>query len=344
MTVIITLAELILWLNMKRPAGTYLVLCFLLMAVPSVHAQNGSSISVDEYVSTYKDLAIEDMKTFGIPASIKLAQGILESGSGNSELATKANNHFGIKCHKGWTGKTFIMDDDHKNECFRKYKSPEDSWRDHSMFLTTRERYAGLFSLPVTDYRGWAYGLKKAGYATNPRYPELLIKIIEENGLNRYDGGRSGAEMIAASKSKNPQLTERNGEPALTFRDVFGGHSPVDESPAGRPVYENNGVRFIFVEKGDNFYSLAGEFEIYAWQLWKYNELNKKLPIREGNILYLEKKKRRAEKRFKTHIARPGETMPFISQLYGVKLKRLYRLNDLSPGTRPAPGEEIRLR
>ncbi len=142
---------------------------------------------VDKYVDIYKDIAVAEMQNYGIPASITLAQGILESNCGGSELAVNANNHFGIKCQKEWTGKTYLKDDDKEDECFRKYKTVEDSYRDHSEFLKTRPWYAALFTLDITDYKGWAYGLKQAGYATNPKYSELLIKIIEDNKLYRFD-------------------------------------------------------------------------------------------------------------------------------------------------------------
>ena len=167
----------------------YFIPIFLICFIPfkTVFAQD--RISTEEYIETYKDVAIKKMKTFNIPASITLAQGILESGSGNSRLAMKANNHFGIKCHKNWTGKTFTLDDDVKNECFRKYKDPADSYRDHSEFLTQRGRYSFLFEYKITEYKSWANGLKKAGYATNPKYPQLLIRIIERYDLSQYYTG-----------------------------------------------------------------------------------------------------------------------------------------------------------
>ena len=212
-----------------------------------VHAQH--KISVEDYILNYKDVAIDKMRVYGIPASITLAQGILESGSGNSELARKANNHFGIKCHKDWKGKTFHMDDDAKNECFRKYKSPDESYRDHSLFLTTRDRYADLFELDITDYRGWARGLKKAGYATNPKYPQLLIKIIEENRLYEFDIGitpdyllatksnlpvSSGTRpVIAAPPSNNYELVEiwETGRTMPRWCCCFGTHSSAVITP-----------------------------------------------------------------------------------------------------------------
>jgi LysM repeat protein len=329
---------------MRLPHRIIGIVLTIVLPLSILYGQNGSNISVEEYISTYKDLAIDDMKKYGIPASIKLAQGILESGSGNSELAKKANNHFGIKCHKGWTGKTFRMDDDKKNECFRKYRDPKDSYRDHSVFLTTRDRYSGLFELQTDDYRGWAYGLKAAGYATNPRYPELLIRIIEENRLYQYDSGSGGVKSLAANEVKNGGEAEAIYEEALTFSELFKDKAAVETSRAGRKVFENNGVKFIFIEEGDTYFSLAEEFEIYAWQLWKYNELSRKVPLKTGNILYLEKKRRKAEKDIKQHVVKPGESMIYISQVYGVRLKRLYKMNDISKGMEPSVGEALRLR
>jgi LysM repeat protein len=309
-----------------------------------LRAQNGGNISVDDYISQYKDIAVDDMKEYGIPASIKLAQGILESGSGNSELARRANNHFGIKCHKGWRGKTYHMDDDEKNECFRKYKHAEDSWHDHSLFLTTRDRYSGLFELSITDYREWAYGLKKAGYATNPRYPQLLIKIIEENQLYRFDNGSSYAEKIGPGEVAKPAQSQIIESKVLSYSELFKGKEAVDESPAGRKIFENNGVKFVFIKSGDNYYNVAEEFGIYAWQLWKYNELSRKAPLKAGDILYLEKKRRRAGKDTERHIIKAGESMIYISQVYGIRLKRLYKMNNLSRGMEPSTGEVLRLR
>lgn len=323
-----------------------ILIAFSLLILPAMflHGQNGGDISVEEYIDTYKDMAVNDMKKYGIPASIKLAQGILESGSGNSQLAKKANNHFGIKCHKGWTGKTFTMDDDKKNECFRKYRHPKDSYRDHSVFLTTRDRYAGLFELKTDDYRGWAFGLKAAGYATNPRYPELLIRIIEENQLYRYDNGTGKAKVLASGELKNGREVTAVHETALTFSELFNDKAPVETSASGRKIFENNGVKFIFIENGDTYYSVAKEFEIYAWQLWKYNELSRKISLKTGNILYLEKKRRKAEKDIKQHVVKAGENMIYISQVYGIRLKRLYKMNDLHRGTEPAVGEVLKLR
>ena len=298
-------------------------------------------ITLEEYIMTYKDEAMQKMKEYAIPASITLAQGILESGSGNSELARKANNHFGIKCHKGWTGKTFYMDDDHKNECFRKYKSPGESFRDHSLFLTQRERYAGLFRLDIYDYQAWAHGLSSAGYATNPRYPQLLIKIIEENRLYEFDRGLT-PEYLAAAKESGK---EDSGSPGQGLKQVPqpSQFELVEIWETGRKVYANNGVKFIFARAGDTFSAIAADFEIYSWQLPRYNELDKNATPSEGQILYLSKKKR-SNREAGPHTVRPGESMHHISQLYGVRLKRLYKMNGLETGTEVAAGRVLKLK
>ena len=289
-----------------------------------------NKMSKEEYIRLYKDIAIKEMNTFGIPASITLAQGILESSSGNSELARRAHNHFGIKCHKGWKGKTMHMDDDSRNECFRKYKNPFDSFKDHSIFLSSRDRYAFLFDLEITDYKAWAKGLKRAGYATNPKYPQLLIKLIEDYRLFEYDQGYRPENY--AYKKHQPQITKQAG-------DDF---KPIYLSEGKRQVYENNGVKFIYALKGDSFYSIAQDFNIYTWQVYKYNELKKKDQVHEGQMLYLERKKTKAQTAF--HIVQPGERLFDISQKYGVRLKKLCKYNHLDKNAQLFPDQRIRLR
>jgi len=189
-------------------------------------------MTTEEYIEKYKDVAIKKMKEYHIPASITLAQGILESGSGNSRLARKANNHFGIKCHKDWNGKKFYMDDDERHECFRKYHNPAESYRDHSLFLTQKGRYAFLFDYDITDYKSWAYGLKKAGYATNPKYPKLLIGIIERYNLSQYDtGGKKG-------KKRKDKIENADGEIASTAFPDLSHLKPVSVSNSGRDIFE----------------------------------------------------------------------------------------------------------
>ncbi len=289
-----------------------------------------------EYIEIYKDVAIKKMKEYKIPASITLAQGILESGSGNSRLARNANNHFGIKCHKSWTGKTFTMDDDEKNECFRKYKNASDSYRDHSEFLTQRGRYSFLFEYEITDYKSWAKGLKQAGYATNPKYPQLLIGLIEKYNLDQYDKGGKRRRK----DDKEPETVKTSA----SFAALVAGLEPVDSSVDGRDVYENNGVPFIVIEKGDTFYSIAEEFNIYSWQLYKYNDVSKKYVLKINEIIYLEKKRRKADKQHKTHEVIYGENLQYISQLYGIRLSRLQKMNGLIGKQNIPVGMKIKLR
>jgi len=295
-------------------------------------------ITTPEYIENYKDIAIKKQKEYKIPASITLAQGILESGSGNSSLARKANNHFGIKCHKGWTGKTYIMDDDTKNECFRKYKKAEDSYRDHSKFLTQRGRYSFLFEYKTTDYKKWAYGLKKAGYATNPKYPQLLIKIIEKYNLNKYD--RNQKRKSGKSKTDKTKTDKSTSYATISIANF----KQVNDWSSGRKIFKNNGKKLIVIEKGDTFNGLAKEFEVYSWQFYSYNELKKNHMLMIGEIIYLEKKKRKADNKYKYHVVKSGETMHKISQLFGVRAKRLYKMNNLPAGVQVEVGTKIRLR
>lgn len=287
---------------------------------------SGSSqkkITVEEYIEMYKDMAVDEMKKYRIPASITLAQGILESSSGNNDLARYANNHFGIKCHKGWEGKTYHKDDDEKDECFRKYKDAEESYRDHSLFLTTRDRYKLLFDLEITDYKGWAHGLSKAGYATNPRYPELLIRIIEENKLDRFD---TKQERQLAVGSWQPAVGSWQPEVGNLPPSVF----PTDFELVGRGgndrvIFKNNGVKFIFARQGDDIFRIASEFGIYAWQVRKYNDLGRKDKLQAGEKVYLEKKRSHAA--VDVYIATGGETIREVAQAYGIRQNFLLRLN-----------------
>ncbi len=310
----------------------YLVLYLSVMTLVSSSLIGQTRITTEEYITVYKDIAIKKQKEYKIPASITLAQGILESGSGNSTLARKANNHFGIKCHKGWDGKTFHIDDDEEDECFRKYKKAEDSYRDHSKFLTQRGRYSFLFEYKITDYKSWAYGLKKAGYATNPKYPQLLIKIIEKYNLQQYDKGRT--------TRTNKKQVEKGISSAISISEF----KHVDTWPSGRKIYENNGKKLIFIKKGDTYWGLAEEFEIYSWQVRKYNDLKKDNTLQIGEIIYLERKKRKADKDFKFHTVKHGESMHSISQDFGIRLKRLYIINNLPQGIQVEVGTKLKLR
>ena len=267
----------------------------------------------EAYIKKYRELAVEEMKKYHIPASITLAQGLLESGAGQSALARKSNNHFGIKCGSDWYGKTVSHDDDARGECFRAYKHPKDSYEDHSKFLAGRPRYASLFNLNITDYRGWARGLKKAGYATNPRYADQLIGIIELYELYKYDD-KNYLKWI--KKNPNPHQT-----------------------------YIANGLLYIVVRAGDSWKSISQEFDISQKKLRKYNDLYKGYALQVGDILYLEKKNKKADKEHIVHVLRAGESMYSISQKYGIRLKNLYKLNKMDEDA-PAPkiGTILRLR
>jgi len=274
-----------------------------------------------EYIERWKDEAIAQMNQTGIPASITLAQGILESADGNSPLARYANNHFGIKCHNDWKGETFIQDDDRSNECFRKYENAEESFRDHSLFLTTRSNYSKLFDLSSTDYKGWAHGLKSAGYATNPQYAYRLIQIIEENDLSEYD-----RERTFAYKETKPEI-----KPVVSVG--FKKHEV--------KVHDNH-IRFIIAKEGDTPYKIAKEFEMGLWQIYKYNDLSTNEKIKTGDVVYLQPKRNKAK--FEFHTVENGDTMKKISQKYGVKLKKLYKRNHLKRGAEPKAGTVVYLR
>lgn len=287
-------------------------------------------VSRDQYIEMWKDVAIKQMVEHNIPASITLAQGILESANGNSELAKYANNHFGIKCHS-WTGEKMYKDDDNKDDCFRKYQTAHESFEDHSNFLTGRDRYAFLFDYEVTDYKAWAKGLKKAGYATNPKYPNLLIDLIERHNLEQYDQlhekGTAKVPEIAVEPTSAKPIT-------VTVTSAMVNTHAVSVS--------SNKINSITVKEGDTFYKIAKEFEVGLWQLYKYNDLANNDILRIGDVIYLQPKRNKSKS--KSHTSVKGETMRSISQLYGVKLKKLYQYNELSFGTNLAPGTVIKLK
>ncbi len=303
----------------------YVGLCCL--ACIFVYAQPAElRISRAEYIQRFKDEAVKEMHRTGIPASITLAQGILESGDGNSALARYANNHFGIKCHTGWAGESYFMDDDEKNECFRKYESAYESYKDHSAFLTGRQRYAELFELKTTDYKGWAHGLKKAGYATNPKYAELLIKLIEDHKLYEYDE----LKKIAVKEPVNKQATDKEK------------HLPELGTHHRSEIRMHNRIKYIYTHTHDTPESIAKQFDMAPWQIYRYNDLNKTDRLSKGQIVYLQPKRKRGSEDEHTVIG--GENMWQISQQYGIKLKRLYKINSMVRGTQPVAGQVIKLR
>jgi len=307
---------------------------FVLMAVitTSTLAQPAPNrMSQADYIAKYKDEAIKEMNRSGVPASITLAQGILESGNGNSALARKANNHFGIKCHSDWKGPTYIQDDDRKNECFRKYKHVLDSYHDHSEFLK-KSRYADLFALKPSDYKGWAHGLKKAGYATNPKYPKLLIDIIEKNELYQYDEGykRKKDRKVVAHKAKSKSKPSRSS--SSTTSALINRH---------KVLTHKNNIRYIETNEEDSFEDLAQEFNMGIWQFYKYNDLEEGDAVPEG-IIYLQPKRGRAKAEF--HTVKEGESLWDISQMHGLKMKKLLKRNELEKGSSPKAGTKLVLR
>ena len=311
-----------------------IIFCWLFsLIMPGLFAQK---ITAERYIETYKDLAVSEMKRSGIPASITLAQGLLESANGNSRLAVKANNHFGIKCH-GWEGKEIFHDDDKKGECFRHYKTAKESYLDHTDFLMSRSRYAFLFEYAATDYKNWAKGLRKAGYATDPKYPQLLIDLIERYNLHQYDTG------VAVSRKK-PSPTSKSASTPKSRPKTDSSIDNFTVSVEKYPVREINRTEYILAKSGDTYVSLSKELDMMLWQLPKYNEISTSEPLREGQVVYIQPKRRKAERGYKTHSVREGETMYDISQKYAVKLSRLYILNRMENGTQPEPGDIVNLR
>jgi len=304
----------------KRPFVLFsLLLCSLLAS-----AQARQNARYLQYIEQYKDVAIEQMLKYKIPASITLAQGLLESGAGQSTLATTGNNHFGIKCH-GWSGRSVYKDDDARHECFRAYDTAYESYEDHSRFLASSQRYSRLFSLKSTDYKGWARGLKAAGYATNPQYAQRLIDLIELYQLNRYDRARSYDKFIVSHAKDQPQ----SGSTQLLH-----------------PIHIFNKNYYLYARRGDTFRSIGDEIGISYKKIARYNERDKDSKLEEGEVIWLKKKQSKAPKAFKhqPHVVQPGESMYTISQKYGIRLKSLYKLNKLSPDYTIRVGDALRIR
>lgn len=342
-------------------------------------------ISRKEYIEMYKQIAIRQMNQYGIPASIIMAQACLESGNGNSRLAVKANNHFGIKCHN-WNGKRIYHDDDQKGECFRKYNEAEDSFKDHSEFLRNGRRYQSLFDLKKTDYKAWAHGLKAAGYATNPQYANLLIEIIEKNELYKLDGefvsakelrkqqkeraktdranrkaeraarkaerkaaataatgataGAAGAavgEAVGKSTVLPPEAPEK-GNPGSAIEVAA---SPLYKYTLDRQIFSNNGVQYIIANGTETYESIAKEYNLFTKELLKFNDLRKSAAIPSGTIIYLEAKRNQGKNG--AYVVQEGDTMYGISQKLGIKLLKLYKLNNMKYGSEVEVGKILNL-
>lgn len=274
----------------------------------------------EEYIKQYNSLAIEQQRKFKIPASITLAQALLESGAGLSTLSKSSNNHFGIKCHSDWDGGRVYHDDDEIGECFRKYQKVEHSYDDHSRFLG-RPRYSMLFELEITDYKGWARGLQKCGYATDRAYANKLIKIVEDYELYRFDTAKSHVRTSSQKKS------QKDTAPKLI-----------------RSVYKSYGLLYVVARENDSFERIANDLGFKEKQLLKYNEVPEDFPLQKGDVVYLEKKKGKADKPYFDHVVQIGESMHSISQRYGMKLKSLYKLNKKPLDYLPEEGDVLKLR
>jgi LysM repeat protein len=302
-----------------------------------------SDPSAEDYINMYKDLAVSEMKRTGIPASITIAQGMIESDIGRSQLAREANNHFGIKCHDDWKGPALYKNDDRRNECFRKYRRAEESFYDHSDFLRSGSRYSFLFYIKDEDYKEWARGLKKAGYATNPDYANMLIRKIEQYNLMNLDQGYNLANLSGQSPV--------TATPAVSKKDTINDQKQVPVLSAGSAVaarvpriMENNRIQYIIVKDGDTRDRIENEFQLLKWELPRYNDLESNFPLVPGQILYLQPKRDKAEVGKDYYNAAEGDTMYLISQKFGIKLKSLYEMNRMEEGTEPESGRKIWLR
>jgi len=288
----------------------------------------------ENYINKYQSIAIIEQQKYGIPASITLAQGLLESRAGKSPLAVDANNHFGIKC-SDWTGDKIYQDDDQKNECFRKYATARESFEDHSAFLAKRSRYATLFTLKSDDYKGWANGLQATGYATSRSYANNLINLIELYDLhNQFDD--TNISFAASSKKKKAKevIEEKTIDEALAASSAVNSQFGVIEEPFAHKVYKNNGVKYILASTGDTYHSLAKEYNLLETSLRNKNEVNSDYVLSPNEVVYLGGKKSKAAKTVpETHRVAAGESMHSISQYYGIKVKKLYQLNNIPFGT-----------
>lgn len=304
---------------MRFSSRSLLFFFLLIIAASPVWCQRKNA-SYQKYISQYSTLAMQHQQKYKIPASITLAQGILESGAGQSQLAKKSNNHFGIKCHSDWRGGRTYHDDDLRGECFRKYKRVEESYDDHSRFLAERSRYAPLFKLNITDYKGWARGLQKCGYATDKAYANKLIKIIEDYELYRYDRLKGVKKTVPNTKTNNTQKVIK------------------------REIYKTHGLIYVYARDNDSFDQIAEDLSFKVKDLIKFNEVPVDFPLQKGDIIYLEKKKAKADKPHYEHVVEIGESMHSIAQSYGIQINSLYKINRKPRDYTPEEGDVLRLR
>jgi LysM repeat protein len=325
------------------------VTCF---SVLSVKAQ---TITPEQYIALYKDIAIREMKRMGVPAAISLAQGILETECGNSELVKKSNNHFGIKCKSSWTAGGVNHDDDAPGECFRTYKNAEESYRDHSNFLRGSDRYSFLFGLNPTDYKGWAYGLKKAGYATNPKYPTILIKHIEQYNLQQYSiAGATDVPRFEPEKYKddtvvfdknqtiqNDQQLYNNATASGTIENKNDETGPLLPGTSDK-INFINGSKCIIAKKGTSLLVIATRYDIGLHKLLDINELEADGILEEDQLVFLQKKSKIGERDFV--VVQKKETLYDIAQKNGVQLASLLEYNQLNEDGEVFPGTKLYLK
>lgn len=297
------------------------------------YAQSYSKADIVIYITKYKQAAINKMNLYKIPASITLAQGVLESGAGSSYIAVQANNHFGIKCGADWKGDTLRRDDDQKDECFRKYSSVDDCFDDHSLFLTTKARYSDLFKLDVTDYKEWAQGLQNAGYATNQDYASRLVKIIEDYELFEYD------KMYKAIATNSPETNDPKAGLVILGDNEF---TSIEVSNTGRKIYINNHTRFVVAKKDDTFSRIGLDFGADEWLIVRYNDVKKGSKVKEGELVYIESKRNKAL--VDKHVIQEGETAHSIAQFYAIKLKYILKYNNFDSGVVLRAGDTLWLK
>jgi hypothetical protein len=311
---------------------------FFFVCAINILSATTQKMSRQEYIDKFARIAVQEMLDFHIPASITMAQACLESSDGNSELTRQSNNHFGIKCKSNWTGPTVRHDDDESKECFRKYGSAEESFKDHSQFITTSNRYSFLFAYDIRDFRKWAYGLKQAGYATDPSYPAKLIKIIEDFRLYELD-------QIDWKYVKQPEKTNKHFS-------LFGflHKKPADQNLAVatgyqlRPIEKRNRRKTIIAMDGDDYGRIADEFGKKDWQIYQYNDAYAGDVPQKGEPVYLQAKRSKAPRGNEYHVVQKAETLWSVAQWYGVKVQSLRKMNKLSEFEEVKAGEVLWLR
>lgn len=314
---------------MKFSINTSITVTFLIISIMAFSQTRNKAYLA--YIEQYHQIAEKQQKEHGIPASIILSQGILESGAGQSSFAIESNNHFGIKC-TDWTGAKIYRDDDTKNECFRKYDQVLDSYEDHAQFLKKRPRYSFLFDLKPGDYEGWAHGLKKAGYATDPTYAFKLISLIEVYDLHRFDIDPNS--MSTDSKTDRKIIKKNETLNSIGTVNAFVSHV----------VVKVNGVKFVTTQPGDTYAGIADEFRITEERIRSYNEVNSTVILNPGDRVFIEMKKKKAPKKCETHAVVEGESMHSISQDYGIKIESIYKMNKI-PFTKGVKlGQVLKLR